>query len=118
MPNIFYECRYRDGSLQHRSVTPERLIKIYLQVIVDGVQVLDKFMDSLSFFKDIENHGYRYRAIEYFIREHLSYFDEMYQKYPPQLIDIVNRETLAPSFGKNAALISCLFNMANAGGKS
>ena len=118
IPTVFYKCRYRAGSLQHRNVSAEQLIRIYMTVIIDGVAVLDKFMDSLSFFKDIENHGYRYRAIEYFIREHLSYFDEMYQKYPPQLIDIVNRETLAPSFGKNAALISCLFNMANAGGKS
>ena len=118
IPTVFYKCRYRAGSLQHRSVTPEQLIKTYLAVIVDGVQVLDKFTDSLPFFADIENHGYRYRAIEYFIREHMSYFDEMYQKYPPQLIDILNRETLAPMLGKNAALMSCLFNMANAGGKS
>ncbi len=117
VPNIFYECRYRDGSLQHRSVTPERLIKIYLQVIVDGVQVLDKFMDGLPFFADIENHGFRYRALEYFIREHMSYFDEVYQKYPPELIDILNRETLSPMFGRNAALVSYLLNAANLGGR-
>lgn len=117
VPNIFYECRYRAGSLQHRNVTPEQLIKIYLTVIVEGVQILDKFMDSLPFFADIENHGYRYRTIEFFVREHASYFDEMYQKYPAQLIDILNRETLAPMLGKNAALVSCLFNMANVGGK-
>ena len=117
VPTIFYECRYRDGSLQHRSVTPERLIQIYLTVIVEGVRVLDKFMDAHQFFADVENHGYRYRAIEYFIREHMSYFDEMYQKYPSELIDILNRETLSPMLGKNSALVSCLFNMASTGGK-
>lgn len=117
VPTIFYECRYRAGSLQHRSVTPEQLIKIYLTVIVEGVQVLDKFMSTLPFFADVENHGYRYRALAYFVREHMSYFDEVYQKYPAELIDILNRETLEPMLGKNAALMSYLFNAANLGGR-
>ena len=118
VPNVFYKCRYRSGSLQHRSVTPEQLIKTYLTVIVDGVQVLDQFMERLPFFADIENHGYRYQALEYFIREHCSYFEDVYKKYPAPLIDILNRETLAPMLGKNAALFSYLFNAANVGGKS
>ena len=118
VPNIFYKCRYRPGSLQRRSVTPEQLIKTYLRVIVEGIQVLDKFMDTLPFFADVENHGYRYEAIGYFIREHCSYFEEIYKKYPAPLIDILNREALEPLAGKNAALVSYLFNAANAGGKS
>ena len=118
VPNIFYKCRYRQGSLQHRSVTPEQLIKTYLRVIVEGVQVLDKFMEAHPFFADIENHGYRYKAIGCFIREHCSYFDEVYQKYPAPLIDILNREALEPLLGKNAALVSYLFNAVNVGGKS
>ena len=118
VPNIFYKCRYRQGSLQHRSVTPEQLIKTYLRVIVEGVQVLDKFMDGLPFFADVENHGYRYKVIGYFIREHCSYFDEVYQKYPAPLIDILNREALEPMLGKQAALVSYLFNAVNVGGKS
>lgn len=118
IPNVFYKCRYRKGSLQHRTVTPEQLIKTYLTVIVEGVQVLDKFMDGHPFFADVENHPYRYEAIEYFIREHMSYFEEVYQKYPAQLIDILNREALVPMLGKNAALMSYLFNAANVGGKS
>ena len=117
VPTIFYECRYRAGSLQHRSVTPEQLIKIYLTVIVEGVQVLDRFMESLPIFRDVENHGRRYRALEFFIREHMGYFDEVYQKYPPELIDILNRETLSPLLGKNAPLMSFLFNAANLGGR-
>lgn len=117
VPTIFYECRYRAGSLQHRSVTSEQLIKIYLTVIVEGVQVLDRFMSALPFFADVENHGRRYRALDFFIREHMSYFDEMYQKYPPELIDILNRETLAPMLGKNAPLMSYLFNAAKLGGR-
>ncbi|MBR1579074.1 MAG: glycosyltransferase family 2 protein [Selenomonadaceae bacterium] len=118
IPNIFYKCRYRQGSLQHRSVTPEQLIKTYLRVIVEGVQVLDKFMEAHPFFADVENHGYRYQAIGYFIREHCSYFDEVYQKYPAPLIDILNREALEPMLGKQAALVSYLFNAVNVGGKS
>ncbi|MBR1398298.1 MAG: glycosyltransferase family 2 protein [Selenomonadaceae bacterium] len=113
IPNVFYKCRYRQGSLQHRSISAEQIIKIYLNVLIEGTQILDKFMGELKFFEDIENHVLKYTVIDFFIREHLEYFEEIYKKYPVPLIDILVRETLNPVFGKNSALISYLFNSTN-----
>ncbi len=113
IPNVFYIYRYRQGSLQHRNVTTEQLIKIYLNVILEGTKVFDQFMSKISFFNAEENLEYRYKVLDFFIREHLEYFEEVYQKYPSYLIDVLLRENLTPVFGSNAALISYLFNAAN-----
>ena len=111
VPNIFYMYRYRQGSIQHRSVTAEQLIKMYLAVIIEGTKIFDEFMNNQKFFTD--NPEYRYMIIDFFVREHLDYFEEVYKKYPVPLIDILVRETLNPVFGKNSALISYLFNSTN-----
>ena len=39
IPNIFYMYRYRQGSIQHRSVTAEQLIKMYLEVLIEGTKI-------------------------------------------------------------------------------
>ena len=111
IPNTFYMYRYRVGSIQHRSMTAEQIIKMYLAVILEGTKIFDQFMSRQSFFKD--NVDYRYKVFDFFIREHLNYFEEVYQKYPAHLIDVLLRENLTPIFGQNAALISYLFNAAN-----
>ena len=113
IPNIFYMYRYRQGSIQHRSVTAERLIKMYLEVLIEGTKVFDEFMSKVPFFNEEDNLEYRYMVLDFFIREHLSYFDEVYQKYPVHLIDFLVREKLTPIFGHNAAFISYIFNAAN-----
>ncbi len=113
IPNIFYMYRNRIGSIQHRTLTAEQIIKIYLNVIIEGTKVLDGFMNSQKFFQSEENFQYRYNVLDFFINEHLEYFEEIYKKYPAHLIDVLNRENLTSIFGQNAALISYLFNCAN-----
>ena len=111
IPNVFYMYRYRQGSIQHRSVTAEQIIKMYTAVIIDGMKIFDNFMNQQPFF--VENVDYKYMVIEFFMREHLSYFEDIYKKYPVHLIDILMRESLESTFGSNTALISYLFNVAN-----
>ena len=111
IPNVFYMYRYRQGSIQHRNVTAEQLIKMYLDVIIEGSRVFDQFMSKIPFF--VENVDYRYKVMDFFIREHLEYFEEVYKKYPPYLIDVISREKLTQIFGQDTALISYLFNCAN-----
>ena len=113
VPNVFYMYRYRQGSIQHRSVTAEQLIKMYLEVLIEGTKVFDDFMSRVSFFNEEDNLEYRYMVLDFFIREHLGYFEEVYQKYPVHLIDYLVREKLTPIFGHNAAFISYIFNAAN-----
>ncbi len=113
VPNVFYMYRYRQGSIQHRSVTAEQLIKMYLEVLVEGTKVFDDFMSRVAFFNEEDNLEYRYMVLDFFIREHLGYFEEVYQKYPVHLIDYLVREKLTPIFGHNAAFISYIFNAAN-----
>ena len=113
IPNIFYMYRNRQGSIQHRSVTAEQLIQMYLAVIIDGTKVFDQFMSKMPFFQTEDNFEYRYMVLDFFIREHLGYFEEVYQKYPVHLIDVLVRENLTPIFDQNAALISYLFNSTN-----
>ena len=113
VPNVFYMYRYRQGSIQHRSVTAEQLIKMYLEVLVEGTKVFDDFMSRVAFFNEEDNLEYRYMVLDFFIREHLGYFEEVYQKYPVHLIDYLVREKLTPLFGHNAAFISYIFNAAN-----
>ena len=111
IPNVFYMYRYRQGSIQHRNVTAEQLIKMYLAVIIEGTKIFDSFMNKIPFF--VENVDYRYMVIDFFVREHLEYFEEVYKKYPSHLIDVISREKLTPIFGQDTALISYLFNCAN-----
>ena len=113
IPNIFYMYRYRQGSIQHRSVTAEQLIKMYLEVLIEGTKIFDEFMSKVPFFNEEDNLEYRYMVLDFFIREHLSYFEEVYEKYPVHLIDVLVREKLTPIFGHNAAFISYIFNAAN-----
>ena len=113
IPNVFYMYRYRQGSLQHRNVTTEQLINMYLDVLIEGTKVFDGFMSKVPFFNEEDNLEYRYMVMDFFIREHLGYFDEVYQKYPLHLIDVLVREKLTPIFGQNAAFISYIFNAAN-----
>ena len=113
IPNVFYMYRYRQGSIQHRKVTAEQLIKMYLGVIIEGTRIFDEFMNKVPFFKSEDNIEYRYMVIDFFIREHLEYFEEVYKKYPVHLIDVLSREKLTPIFGQDAALISYLFNCTN-----
>ena len=113
IPNIFYMYRYRQGSIQHRSVTAEQLINMYLEVLIEGTKIFDEFMSKVPFFNEEDNLEYRYMVLDFFIREHLGYFDEIYQKYPLHLIDVLVREKLTPIFGRNAAFISYIFNAAN-----
>ena len=113
VPNVFYMYRYRQGSIQHRSVTAEQLIKMYLDILIEGTKIFDEFMRKVPFFNVEDNLGYRYMVLDFFIREHLAYFEEVYQKYPVHLIDVLIREKLTPIFGQNAAFISYIFNAAN-----
>lgn len=113
IPNVFYMYRNRQGSIQHRSVTAEQLIKMYLAVIIEGTKIFDQFMSKLPFFQSEDNLEYKYMVLDFFIREHLGYFEEVYKKYPVHLIDVLVRENLTPIFGQNAALISYLFNSTN-----
>ncbi|MBR2179755.1 MAG: glycosyltransferase family 2 protein [Selenomonadaceae bacterium] len=117
IPNVFYMYRYRQGSIQHRNVTAEQLIKMYLEVLIEGTKVFDEFMSKVSFFNEEDNLEYRYMVIDFFIREHLEYFEEVYEKYPVYLIDVLVREKLTPIFGHNAAFISYIFNAANLGSR-
>ena len=84
-----------------------------MTVIIEGTKIFDQFMSKLSFFQVEDNLEYRYMVIDFFIREHLGYFEEVYKKYPVQLIDVLVKENLTPLFGQNAALISYLFNSTN-----
>ena len=113
IPNIFYMYRNHQGSIQHRSVTAEQLIKMYLAVIMEGTKIFDQFMSKLTFFQSEDNLEYKYMVLDFFIREHLGYFEEVYQKYPVHLIDVLVRESLNQIFGQNTALISYLFNSTN-----
>lgn len=113
IPNIFYMYRNRQGSIQHRSVTAEQLIKMYLAVVIEGTKIFDQFMSKLSFFQSEDNLEYKYMVLDFFIREHLGYLEEVYQKYPVHLIDVLVRENLTQIFGQNTALISYLFNSTN-----
>ena len=111
IPNVYYIYRYRQGSIQHRSLTAEKIIQMYTKVIIDGMKIFDEFMSKQSFFA--ENIDYKYMVLDFFMREHLSYFEEIYKKYPVHLIDVLMRESLETTFGSNTALISYLFNFTN-----
>ena len=111
IPNIFYMYRYRQGSIQHRSMTAEQIIKMYSTILIEGSVIFNEFMNKIPFFND--NFDYRYKVMDFFMREHLDYFEEIYKRYPVHLIDVLVRESLTPIFGKNAAFISYLFNAAN-----
>ena len=113
IPNTFYVYRKHQDSIQHKKISVEKIFQIYLNVIIEGTKILDEFMNSQKFFQTEDNLIYRYMLIDFFVREHLEYFDEIYKKYPVHLIDVLMRENLSKSFGKNSALISYLFNRAN-----
>ena len=86
---------------------------MYLEVLIEGTKIFDEFMSKVPFFNEEDNLEYRYMVLDFFIREHLSYFEEVYEKYPVHLIDVLVREKLTPIFGHNAAFISYIFNAAN-----
>lgn len=113
IPNVFYIYRNRQGSIQHQTMTAEKIIQTYLNVLIEGTKIFDSFMNTQKFFQLEDNLKYRYSVIDFFMREHLAYFDEIYKKYPVELIDVLNRETLIQTFGANATLVSYLFNRTN-----
>ncbi len=111
IPTVFNIYRLRGGSMTRQDLTPEKYIKKWAAILIDGLNEMEKFMDGLDFFE--RNPDYRFLVRNFYIQQVFHWTDRLYRKVTPAAIDqIVQREFEARG-GAPIALQSYLFSFAN-----
>ena len=111
IPTVFNIYRLRGGSMTRQDLTPEKYIKKWAAILIDGLNEMEKFMDGLDFFE--RNPDYRFLVRNFYVQQVFHWTDRLYRKVTPAAIDqIVQREFEARG-GAPIALQSYLFSFAN-----
>ena len=105
-PNVTYFYRQRADSLYHKKFSVDKHLNLWLTMLRDGFQYLDKFLDNYEFFS--QRHDLRYALLNTFAQNMLRYFLEVYAKNPTHEVDKFLRENFFDS-----PLESFIFNTAN-----
>lgn len=70
IPNITYIYRKdRKNSASHVDTDSERLIELWLSIVIDGVNILNEFMDGLEIFQDEQ---LRYNVTDFYMMINLN----------------------------------------------
>ena len=111
IPTVFNVYRLRGGSMTRQDLSPEKYIKKWAAILIDGLNEMEKFMDGLDFFE--RNPPYRFLVRDFYVQQVFHWTDRLYRKVSPATIDkIVQREFEARG-GAPIALQSYLFSFAN-----
>lgn len=111
IPTIFNVYRVRGGSMTHQNLSPERYVKKWIAILVDGLNVMEEFMNGLDFF--FEKPEYRFLVRNYYIQQVFHWTDRLYRKYSPAKVDRIVQRELEAHGGASIALQSYLFGFAN-----
>ena len=109
IPNVINIYRSRKDSVSHRSDSTKQYIHQWLSTIIKGTEYLDKFMAKVEFFD--KNPELKYYVIDFFIREHLYYFSNLYSQNSIEVIESLIRKEFQNS--DNITLTVHLFNLVN-----
>ncbi|MBE8954846.1 MAG: glycosyltransferase [Quinella sp. 2Q5] len=110
-PEQLYMYRRSDNSMMRSKRSPADEIIFWLDPLVKGLDVLEKFMDDIKFFAF--NPGYRFDVTNFFVKMQLAgMLGAMKDLTPRELYEVVHRKVSADGT-KHAALIANLMVFMN-----
>lgn len=107
IPNITYIYRERQGSFMRSHTDAETEMNKWLNVIVEGTNLLDEFMSSVKFFN--EHLDSRYLVIDFFVKQHFDFLKNLLSSLKPHEIEYLVYRYLSKNSMKTQQLASYLF---------
>ena len=108
IPNITYIYRERQGSFMRSHNDAEIEMNKWLNVIIDGTNILDDFMSKMKFFN--ENLDLRYLVVDFFVKQHFEFLKNLLSSLKPHEIEYLVYRYLNSHSAKTQALNSYLFS--------
>ena len=109
IPDALNVYRVVDSSLTHKVRDPAKHLQKYCSALCVGFNHLEKFLNGREFFR--QNPKMKHLALETYVREILSYLDDIYLNFPVyEFNEILNKEFSKCS---NASLLTFIFNAMN-----
>ena len=111
IPNIFNVYRQRDNSMTRSNLSVEKYIQKWVTILVEGLNVMEEFMNELDFFK--QNPAYQFLIRDFYIQQVLHWTDRLYQKATPSAVAPIVQREFAEHPAVSTELISYLFSYTN-----
>ena len=109
VPNAIYFYRHRNDSLVHKKFDAAKHVHLWLSMLRDGFQYLDKFLSDIELFS--QRTDLKYILFNLLTNEMLWHLDELYTQIPPYDLDKLLRKEF--DSGDNTALTSFIFSAMN-----
>ena len=107
IPQVTYIYRDREGGLMRSKCNAESQMDKWLKVIVEGVNILNEFMDKHKFFNECLD--MRYLVIDFFMKQHLEFLQNLTGSLKPHEIEYLVYRFLKSNSVKVEALLAYLF---------
>lgn len=111
IPQITYIYRERVDGLMRSQSNAETEMNKWLKVIIEGVDLLDEFMDKQKFFK--ANLDMRYLVIDFFMKQHFEFLKNLLDSLKPHEIEYLVYRYLTKNKVNSPSLMSYLFTNNN-----
>lgn len=111
IPDITNVYRIREGSLTNKDLDAEKYLHRWLQITIEGANIIDNFMDKFEIF--VQKPILKYSVIDFFIQEKLNWISRVYPKNTVLTIYKLLLKEFSNKYGNNKAFISYIFNTMN-----
>lgn len=111
IPQITYIYRERSSGLMRSNANAETEMNKWLKVIVEGVEILDNFMDKQKFFN--KNLDMRYLVIDFFMKQHFEFLKNLLNSLKPHEIEYLVYRYLNKNNVNSPSLTAYLFTNNN-----
>ena len=111
IPQITYIYREHSSGLMRSNSNAETEMNKWLKVIVEGVEILDNFMENQKFFN--KNLDMRYLVIDFFMKQHFGFLKNLLNSLKPHEIEYLVYRYLNKNNVNNPSLTAYLFTNNN-----
>ena len=111
IPNVFNIYRPNPDSMTRKNLSNEKYLKKWITILVEGIKIMDDFMDSINFF--IKKPEYKYKVIDFYIQEVFNWTNKVYPNISIYKIDEILRKEFSCHLTNSLPTISYLFNISN-----
>ena len=111
IPTIYNIYRLREGSMTRDKLSAAKFVKKWVTILVDGLNVMEEFMNGLDFFK--QHPKYQFLVRDFYIQQVFHWTDRLYRKATPAMVNSIVQREFAEHPEFSTELIGYLFSYAN-----